>query len=64
MRSTSAGNKLAAEISERLVLLVEHSLTESALCREAILTQSHLYGVAVARTGGEPLAWSLGQAPR
>jgi len=41
---------------ERLVLLIEPSSSELALCREAILSQSHLYGVETASSGEQALA--------
>lgn len=56
MESISATDKLkGAETSERLVLLVEHSPTERELCRNAILSQSHLYGVETAASASEAL---------
>jgi DNA-binding NarL/FixJ family response regulator len=45
----------AAEASERLVLLVEPSMSESEQCKATIQTQSHLYGVEVARNGAQTL---------
>jgi len=44
------------EISERLVLLVENSQQDLKLCKKAILSQSHLYGVDTAASGEEALA--------
>lgn len=55
MESSSSIDKTALEASERTVLLIEHSHAESELCRATITTQSHLYGVEVARTGEEAL---------
>jgi DNA-binding NarL/FixJ family response regulator len=58
MESSSANENAVTEPSERLVLLVEHSPSESDLCLRAIMTQSHLYGVEVVRTGEEALAFA------
>jgi DNA-binding NarL/FixJ family response regulator len=56
MESKIEANQLArGEASERLVLLVEHSPQELELCRNAILSQSQLYGVEIARSGEEAL---------
>lgn len=56
MEPTSERSKEAiSELSERLVLLVEGSQSEAELCKGAIQTQSHLYGVEVVRTGAEAL---------
>lgn len=43
------------ETGERRVLLVERSAEELELCKSTILKQSHLYEVAVARSGKEAL---------
>ena len=56
MESSSEKQKVvAAEASERLVLLVEPSASESERCKAAIQTQSHLYGVEVVRTGEDTI---------
>lgn len=58
MESSSTNDKAVTEPSERLVLLVEHSASESDLCLRSIMTQSHLYGIEVVRTGEEALAFA------
>ncbi len=57
MESISVSDSAAStETSERLVLLIEHNRAEQELCRNAILSQSHLYGVETATTAEEAVA--------
>lgn len=57
MEPLSEKTKQAADVSERFVLLVEKNDSESTACKEAIQSQSHLYGVAVVRSGAEALKY-------
>ncbi|MBI2809417.1 MAG: response regulator [Candidatus Melainabacteria bacterium] len=45
----------STETSERLVMLIAHNRAEQELCRNAILSQSHLYGVETVTTAEEAL---------
>lgn len=56
MESSSSPNTTRKETSERLVLLIDNSLQDLKICKKAILTQSHLYGVDTATSGAEALA--------
>jgi DNA-binding NarL/FixJ family response regulator len=56
MESSSTSVSESTETSERLVLLIEQNQADLKLCKKAILTQSHLYGVHTATTGEEALA--------
>jgi DNA-binding NarL/FixJ family response regulator len=56
MESISVSDSaMSTEISERLVLLIAHNRAEQELCRSAIVSQSHLYGVEMATTAEEAL---------
>ncbi len=56
MESISVSDSAAStETSERLVMLLAHNRAEQELCRNAILSQSHLYGVETVTTAEEAL---------
>ncbi len=56
MESISVSDSATStETSERLVMLIAHNRAEQELCRNAILSQSHLYGVETVTTAEEAL---------
>ncbi|CAN5604612.1 hypothetical protein BH10CYA1_BH10CYA1_11770 [soil metagenome] len=56
MESISVSDSAAStETSERLVMLIAHNRAEQELCRNAIVSQSHLYGVETVTTAEEAL---------
>ncbi|HEY9677598.1 MAG TPA: LuxR C-terminal-related transcriptional regulator [Drouetiella sp.] len=56
MESTSvSASPPSVEANERLVLLIAHNKAEQELCRNAILSQSHLYGVETVTSAVEGL---------